>query len=162
MIAVPSLILCRYRITCRVPDGSLRWDTGVFDNLVTTAGKNLNINVMWGATSKSANWYVLLKGAGTAAAADTAASHAGWSEVTAYAESVRQTATFAAASGGASSNTASPAVFTINGSAPIAGAGLIDNNTKGGSSGSLYSVGDFGAPLTVVAADVVTVTVSLV
>lgn len=162
MIAVPTLILCRYRITCRAPNGSTRWDTGPFDNLVTTAGKNDLINVGFGAGTQKPSWYVLLKGAGTAAAADTAASHAGWSEVTAYGESVRQAFTPAAASGGSTSNTASPAVFTINGSATIAGAGLISNSTKGGSSGVLYSVGDFGASLTVVAADVVTVTVSLV
>jgi hypothetical protein len=43
-------------------------------------------------------------------------------------------------------NTASPAVFNINGSATVGGAFLTSNDTKGGTTGTLFSAADFGSP----------------
>jgi hypothetical protein len=43
-------------------------------------------------------------------------------------------------------NTASPAVFNINGTATVGGAFLTSNDTKGGTTGTLFSAADFGAP----------------
>jgi hypothetical protein len=117
-------------------------------NLVTTAGKNSLGSVYFGATAKSATWYVGLKGAGTAVIGDTSASHAGWAEITAYDESVRQTLTMGSWTGGAANNAASPAVFTINSASTIAGAFIIDSSTRGGSTGTLYNAADFSAPVT--------------
>lgn len=132
----------RYVVEHRDLDGRLTW-RDEFENLVTTAGKNLLGNVMFGATSKSAAWYLGLKGTGTAAVGDTMASHAGWSEVTGYSESARQTLTLASFSSGTANNSGSPAVFTINASVTVAGVFLGDNSTKGGATGTLYSAGDF-------------------
>jgi hypothetical protein len=123
-------------------------------NLVTTAGKNLVGNVFFGATAKSADWYVGLKGSGTAAAADTMATHAGWSEITAYSETVRQTLTMSAFSGGSATNSGSPAVFTINSASTIAGAFIVNSNTKAGTTGTLYNAADFSAPVTLSAGTV--------
>jgi hypothetical protein len=125
-------------------------------NLVTTAGKNLVGNVFFGATAKSATWYVGLKGSGTAAAADTIPSHAGWSEITAYSQTVRQTLTMSSFSGGSATNSGSPAVFTINaGPTTVAGAFIVDSNVKGGTTlGTLYNVADFSAPVTLSAGTV--------
>jgi len=123
-------------------------------NVVTTVGKNLLGNVMFRGTAASASWYVGLKGVGTAVAADTAASHASWAEITAYSESVRQTLTLAAFSGGSSTNAASPAVFTINSSSTIAGAFTINVATKGDGSGTLYNAADFSSPVTLSAGTV--------
>lgn len=131
----------RYVVEHRDLDGRLTWSDTI-DNLVTTAGKNLLGNVMFGGTSKSAGWYLGLKGTGTVAANDTAASHAGWSEVTGYSETARQTLTLASFSAGASNNSGAPAVFTINTTVTVAGVFVIDNSTKGGTSGTIYSVGD--------------------
>lgn len=123
-------------------------------NVVTTAGKNLMGNVMFRGSTPSTSWYVGLKGSGAPVAADTAASHASWSEITAYSEGARQALTLAAFSAGSSNNSASPAAFTINASSTIAGAFIIDNNTKGGTSGTLYNAADFSAPVTLSAGTV--------
>ena len=131
----------RYVVEHHDLDGRLTWRDEI-DNLVTTAGKNLLGNVMFGATSKSAAWYLGLKGTGTAAVGDTASSHAGWSEVTGYSESVRQPLTLASFSSGTANNSGSPALFTINTTVTVAGVFAIDNSTKGGTSGTIYSVGD--------------------
>jgi len=97
-------------------------------------------------------WYLGLYGAGasnTPAAGDTMSSHAGWTEVTTYSNANRVTASFATATTANPSvvtNTASPAVFNINGTATVGGAFLTSNNTKGGTTGTLFSAADFGSP----------------
>jgi hypothetical protein len=73
-------------------------------------------------------------------------------EVTAYSESNRPTATFAATNANPSvvTNTASKAVFTINGTTTVGGAFLTSNNTKSGTTGTLFSAADFSMPLATV------------
>jgi hypothetical protein len=132
----------RYCVEHHDLDGNLVWRRE-FDNLVTTAGKNLLGNIVFGATAKSAAWYLGLKGAGTAAVGDTMSSHAGWSEVTAYDEATREVLTLASFSSGTANNSGSAAVFTINASVTVAGVFCVDNSTKGGTGGTLYSAGDF-------------------
>jgi hypothetical protein len=114
----------------------------------------------------TASWFIGVYGAGasnTPAAGDTAASHAGWTEVTTYSNATRPTATFAAATTADPSvitNSASPASFTINGTTTIGGAFLISNSTKGGTTGVLFSASDFSSPgdRSVVNGDTLTVT----
>lgn len=143
------IIAPRFRFVVEHHDdnGRLVWRRYA-DNVVTTAGKNYLINVAFRNSTQSAIWYVGLKGTGTAAASDTSASHAGWSEVTGYSEAVRQTLTLSAASSGSSNNASSPSVFTINTSVTISGAFLIDSSTKGGATGTLYNAADFTSPAT--------------
>jgi hypothetical protein len=43
-------------------------------------------------------------------------------------------------------NSASVAVFSINGTTTVGGAFLTSNNTKGGTTGILFSASDFTAP----------------
>ena len=43
-------------------------------------------------------------------------------------------------------NTLNKAAFTINATATVGGAFLISNNTKGGTSGVLFSASDFQSP----------------
>jgi hypothetical protein len=83
------------------------------------------------------------------AAGDTAASHAGWTEVVPYSNATRPAATFAAATTADPSvitNSASPASFSIDDTATVGGAFLISDNTKSGSTGVLFSASDFAAP----------------
>lgn len=133
-----------YHIECHAPDGSLRWEVDI-KNLVTTAGKNklLDATLKTGLTSPA--WYVGLVtgpgGSNTYAAADTMSSHAGWTESTAYSEATRQALTLGSIASGSVDNSASKAVFTLNATATIGGAFLVDNSTKGGTTGTLYSVG---------------------
>lgn len=116
-----------------------------FVNLVVTAGKNDILSHEFTGSAYTAAWYLgLVDGASTPtfAAADTLASHAGWTENTSYSQSARPTLAFAAASGG-SIALSSAAQFSINAAATIAGGFFATNSTKGGTTGTLYSAGAF-------------------
>lgn len=155
-----------FTVHCYDKDGNLKWEE-VNHNLVVNVGlKDMNDKYFSGATYTAA-WYIgLITGPAastTFAAGDTAASHAGWTENTAYSQATRPQATFAAATTADPSvitNSASPATFSINGTATIAGAFLISNSTKGGTTGILFSESDFQAPgdRSVVNGDTLTVT----
>jgi hypothetical protein len=154
-----------FAIRCHDENGNLKWEAESH-NLVVNAGlKDMNDKYFTGA-SYTAAWFIGVYGAGASnnpAAGDTAASHAGWTEVTAYSNATRPSATFAAATTADPSvitNSASPASFSINGTTTVGGAFLISNNTKGGTTGVLFSAADFSAPgdRAVVSGDTLTVT----
>ncbi len=149
-----------YRFECFGADGALKWVEEV-DNLVVDAGLNDVLDKYFKGSAYTAAWYVGLKGTGSVAAADTMASHAGWSEVTAYSESVRQTLTLGSVASKSVSNSASKAVFSINGTATVAGAFLSTDDTKGGTTGTLYGAVDFSASRSVINGDTLNVTVTL-
>ena len=136
----------RWQITCRNKEGNLKWQD-VIENLVTNAGLNHLLDVALSGGSQVTTWYVGLTGtAPEAAPGDTMASHSGWTEVTAYDESNRVTWTDGGVSNGSVSNAGSAAEFTIStDSTTVGGAFLVSNNTKGGSTGTLYAVGAFSA-----------------
>jgi hypothetical protein len=58
------------------------------------------------------------------------------------------------------SNSSSVAVFSINGTTTVGGAFLTTDNTKGGTSGTLFSASDFQSPgdRSVVSGDVINLT----
>lgn len=131
-------------------------------NTTTYAGLNSLLNVGFRAATQLTAWYCgLVDNSGFTANpnTDTAASHAGWTEFTTYSESVRQTWSPTAASAGSITNT-SAMVFTISGSGSINGIFIVSNNTKGGTSGTLWSSASFGSPLTVASSDVLRITYS--
>lgn len=102
-----------------------------------------------GAVTLAANAGTTVTGAMAAwepKAADTAGSHADFTESTDYSESVRQTFTPGSISSGSVDNSASKAVFSINGTVTLFGAFLTDLNTKGGTTGVLYGGGLFSSP----------------
>ena len=134
----------RYKLVCKDPEGNVKW-IQEDHNIVPTVSLNHIIDVTLRNQTQVATWYVgLTDGTPTVAAGDTMSSHAGWAEVTAYDESVRQTLTLAAASGGSSSNSASVATFTIStNSTTIGGAFITSDSTKSGTSGTLFSVAAF-------------------
>lgn len=114
-------------------------------NLVCTAGKNLVLNNAFGTSAWTPSWFIGLKGAGTIAAGDTAASHAGWSELTTYSQATRPAFVRGTASGGSVDNSASKAQFTANASMTVAGFGMWTDSTKGGTTGTLYGAADFAS-----------------
>ena len=140
-----------YHIECRDKDGNLKW-TAESKNLVVNVGLQYMAGSALTSVSQITTWYLGLYGAAASndpAAGDTMASHAGWTEVTAYSNANRVTATFVTATTADPSvvtNTASPAVFNINGTATVGGAFLTSENTKGGTTGTLFSAADFGSP----------------
>lgn len=141
-----------FKVECVGADGKVKW-VEEFRNLVTTEGKNSILSVYFDAATQITTWYLGLKGTGSAAAGDTLASHAGWSEVTPYAGN-RPAITFGTASAG--SLAGSQIAFTINASATVAGAFIA--SAASGTTGTLYSAGDFSVSRSVVSGDTLNVT----
>ncbi len=154
-----------FTVKCVDQDGNVKW-TAEKHNLVVNVGlKDMNDKYFTGS-SYTAAWYIGLYGSASTnnpAASDTMSSHAGWTEVTDYSQSNRPTATFAAATTADPSvitNSASPATFSMNATTTVGGAFLTSNNTKGGTTGILFSASDFQAPgdRSVVSGDTILVT----
>lgn len=151
-LEAPSMV---FEIECIGPDGQVKWRETV-RNLVTTPGKTDIIDKYLKGSAYTAAWYLILKGAGTIAAGDTLASHAGWTEVTPYAGN-RPAITWGTTSGG--SNTATAVSISINATATVAGAGCCTVNS--GTSGVLYNMSDFAASRSVASGDTLNVTPTL-
>ena len=122
-------------MTAKRPDGRIIWtDHGT--NLVVTEGLNYLIST----DIPAATLYIgLTDGSPTPAAGDTMASHVGWTEITAYDEAARQAWGQGAASGGVTTN-ATAATFTASGTTNVGGGFLTTVATKGGTTGTLFSV----------------------
>jgi hypothetical protein len=118
----------------------------------------------------TAAWFIgLITGPGsgtTFSATDTMASKS-WTENTGYSNATRPAATFGTvtlANPSVISNSAGSggtvASFSINATSTIAGAFLVNNSTKGGTTGTLFSASDFQAPgdRSVVSGDTLNVT----
>ena len=148
-----------YTVECFDSEGNLKW-AEEFKNLVVTAGKNFMLDTTFSGTTYSAAWYLgLVDGASspTYNAADTMSSHAGWTELTDYSESTRPAPTWSSASSGSKATTATS--FSINGSGTVAGAFMTTDNTKSGTTGTLFSAGNFsGGSRTVASGDTLNVT----
>lgn len=149
-----------FKVTCLAPDGSVRWEID-FPNTVVTVGKNDLLDKYFRGSAYTAAFFVGLKGTGSVAAGDTMASHAGWAEITAYSNATRPAFTAAVPSAGSTNNSASPAVFNINGTATVAGCFITTNNTKGGTTGTLFSAADFAVARNVLSGDTLTVTYTI-
>ena len=117
------------------------------ENIVVNQGLDHALDVALSGATQITSWFLgLTDGTPTVAAADTPASHAGWVEVTAYSETIREAWTDGGVSGQSVSNSGSVATFTINANGTtIGGAFLISLNTKGGTTGTLYAAGAFTA-----------------
>jgi hypothetical protein len=141
----------RFLMQCFDKDGKLKWSAEE-SNLVVNVGLQYMAGVALTSTTQITTWYIGLYGAAasnTPAATDTASSHIGWTEVVPYSNATRPAATFASATNANPSvvtNSASPASFTINATNTVGGAFLISDNTKSGTTGTLFSAADFSAP----------------
>lgn len=141
-----------FTVQCFDAQGRLKW-TDTTHNLVVNAGlQDMNAQYFTGV-GYTAVWYLGLWGAeasNTPAPSDTMASHPGWTEFVNYTAPSRPVATFSAATTAdpsVISNTASPATFVISGGGGVVGgAFLTSNNTKGGTTGKLFSGADFSFP----------------
>ena len=157
-----------YKIQCHDKDGNLKWEDEA-PNLVVNEGlQDMNAKYFTGTTYTAA-WYLGLYGSGATnspAAGNTMASHGTWTEVTDYSQATRPDCTFGTpttANPSVATNSASPATFSINATTVVGGAFLTSNNTKGGTTGTLYSAADFSAPgdRSVVSGDTLSVTYTL-
>ncbi len=130
----------RWDFVCRDKDGNIKWvDTA--KNLIVNEGLDHALNVLLHGTTPVSPWYIGLKGAGTVAAADTLASHTGWTENTNY-TGTRKEFNEAASSSQSITNSANKASFAITTDAQtIAGAFLC--SATSGTSGTLFSAVNF-------------------
>lgn len=144
-----------------IRDGKVIWEEK-FPNVVTNGGRDDVLNKYFRGSAYTQTVRMGLKGTGSAAAADTQASHAGWSEVglanaPAYTGN-RPSITFNAASSQQVTHTAQSFVFTSGGTV----AGCFLNNggsaTKDDTTGTLYSAGDFSSSRAVLSGDTLNVT----
>lgn len=157
-----------FKVECFDKDGNKKWQTES-QNLVVNSGLQYMCGVGLTGTTQITSWYIGLYGSGSTnnpSASDTMSSHGGWTELTGYTSATRPICTFVAATNAnpsVATNTASPALFTVNATATVGGAFLVSNNTKNGTTGTLFSAADFGSPgdRTVISGDAIYVTYTL-
>lgn len=152
----PTKILVAGWFDCKLldPNGIEvdRWRT---ENAAVTVGLNYLLGAGFNSVAPITAWKILLinaSGFGTVAPTDTMASHAGWVEFVNYNETTRPAWTPGAASGGQISSS-SATVFTIStGGGVIQGMGLTSDNTKSGTTGTLWATAlETSGPRTVTA-----------
>lgn len=131
-------------VVCRDKDGVEKWRDTI-ENIVVNEGLNYILDAGLSAGTPDTSWFVgLISATPTVAAGNTLASHAGWTEVTAYDEVNRVAWVDGGVSSQSVSNAASVAVFTISAdSTDVGGAFLAGVNT--GTGGILYAAGAFTA-----------------
>lgn len=118
-----------------------------FENIIVNEGLDEYLDKFWkGSTYTASHAVGLIDGTPSVAGADTMSSHAGWAEVVAYTESVREALTLGTVSSQSVDNSASKASFAINANGTtIGGAFISTDNTKSGTSGNLIGAGAFSA-----------------
>lgn len=158
-ISETNIVTGIFNVECIGEDGVVKW-TDTFPNQVTTVGRNDMLDKYFTGTAYTAAWFMgLVNNTGFTAysAADTLASHTGWTELaagTAYTGN-RITMAFNAASSGSKSSTATS--FPIIATNTVLGAFVCTVAT--GTSGILYSAGSFtGGARSVVNTDTLNVT----
>lgn len=166
-----------YHVECRDKDGNLKWEES-FPNLVNAVGKQLLLDTLLrtsGTYTTVGPYLGLISGASpTFAAADTMASHSGWTEFTNYTvggSAVRGTAVFSASTSSGTTPTnvttcaAAAITYTITGGGGTVGGCFLTtgsgaSSTQGNTSGTLYSAGAFATAKITTAGDTVSVTYS--
>lgn len=110
-------------------------------NAATYEGLNSLLNTGFRGVTPISTYYVYpINGSGFSAVSvnDTAASHSGWTELTSYSETNRQTWSPGAASAGVITNS-TPMSFSINATVSIQGIAVQTTNTKSSTSGVLWA-----------------------
>jgi hypothetical protein len=145
-----------YKVVCLDAAGLVKW-TEENKNLVTTGGRDHLLDTVFHGGTAVPTWYIGLKAAGTAVAADTMAAHASWTESTGY-TGTRKAWTEGAASNGSTTN-ASTVDYALNATATIAGVFLA--STTSGTSGTLFGIADFSAVRNVISGDTLLITLTV-
>ena len=153
----------RYRVECRDAEGNIKWVIEE-DNLVVNVGLQYMAGTALTSTTQITTWYLgLITGPGVTTSATDTISSKGWTEFTGYSNANRVTASLTAATNANPSvvtNSGTPANFNINATGTVGGAFLVSNNTKGGTTGTLFSEKAFSSPgdRSVVSGDILAVT----
>lgn len=136
-----------------------------FNNDIVNQGKNDLFDTFFHDATPvaSSSWFIGLISSvsySALAAADTMASHAGWTEFTSYTQATR-VAWGPGAAASQSITNSSPATFDINASGTVKGVFVCTNSTKSGTSGRLWATALFGADVPVVNTDQLRITYSV-
>ncbi len=150
--AVERMITGRFKCWMTRPkSGSMIGKPWWIKNGATTVGLNYMLNTGFRATSQLTTWYCGIIAATSYSGVsvnDTMSSHSGWTELTGYSESVRQTWSPGAAASGALSNSTAMA-FTINATTTAQGIFIASDSTKSGTSGTLWCTAVEGSAFSV-------------
>jgi hypothetical protein len=150
-----------YTLECRGEDGEIKWAESVH-NIVNTVGLNDSLDKQFKASAYTAAWYVgLTNTTPTFAAADTMASHSGWTEFASYSGSNRPTLTLGSVASGSVDNSAAKAVFTMNASGTVGGAFLATSQAVNATTGILYGEAALSSNRSVIGGDTLTITITL-
>ncbi|MCI0559261.1 MAG: hypothetical protein MN733_12260 [Nitrososphaera sp.] len=149
----------RFRIEHFDKDGNLKAVYRV-PNGIVDVGINKILEDMFNNGTSSATWYIGLvnnSGFTAFANADTMGSHAGWTELTNYTQTTRPEWTAGTATARSITNS-STVDFSINATVSIKGIFIVDNNTKSGTTGTLWSTAAFASVVSAVNGDTLKVT----
>lgn len=148
-----------FTVECYDKNGLLKW-TQAFPNGIVDVGIEYLLDAGFNGGSQVSTWYMGLvdnSGFSAFANADTMSSHSGWSESTAYSESTRPEWTAGAAASRAVTNS-STVDFSMNATATIRGIFITSDNTKSGTTGTLWSTAAFSSNASVTNGDTLKVT----
>lgn len=149
----------RFRIEHYDKEGKLKATYRV-PNGIVDVGLNKILEDMFNGGSQSTTWYIGLvnnSGFTAFANADTMSSHAGWTESTAYTETARPEWTAGTASSRSITNS-STVDFSINATVTLKGIFIVDNSTKGGTTGTLWSTAAFASNVSAANGDTLKIT----
>lgn len=149
----------RFRVEHFDKDGNLKATYRV-PNGIVDVGLNKILEDMFNGGSQSSTWYIGLvdnSGFSAFANADTMASHAGWNESTAYTETARPEWTAGTAASRSITN-ASTVDFSVNATTTLKGIFIVDNATKSGTTGTLWSTASFASNVSAVSGDTLKIT----
>ena len=116
-----------YHVECLDKDGNVKWSASMHNLVVSEGLQDMNNKYFKGSSYTAAFYLGLITGPASAtsyAAADTLASHAGWTEFSSYSGS-RKAVTFGTPTSATPSvidSTGSPSSFAITGTGTVAGA----------------------------------------
>lgn len=116
-----------FRIQCRDREGNIKWEEQSHNLVVNEGLQDMNAKYFTGS-GYTALWYLGLYGPAASnnpSAGDTMLSHGGWTEVTSYSQATRPQCVFGTpttADPSVATNSASPAIYSINGTMTVGGA----------------------------------------
>lgn len=151
----------KFRVEWLDKDGNLK-EVFEFPNDIVNVGKNDLLNVYFsdGTATPASGWVIGLisnSSYSALAAADTMASHGGWTEFTGYSQSTR----VAWGPGNPSSQSitnGTAAQFDVNATGTVKGIFVCNQNTKGGTSGILWATALFPSDVPVTSGDQLKIT----
>lgn len=163
-IVVPAQAENYWVIECYDKYGNFKWREKI-ENLVVNNGLSALLSDAFKGATASSTWYIGLVGTTSTGfvATDTAATHSGWAEVTAYTLATRPALTLGTVTNGSVDNTGSVAPFTMNATTTVYGAFIADSNTKTTGYGTvgLYAEGAFTTSRSCQNGDILNITITL-